>query len=65
VGTIVRLAEALGMDTVGEGIETEHQRHLLIERGCRLGQGYLLGRPADTPSLTARLAAEQAAPSPS
>jgi PAS domain S-box-containing protein len=53
LGTIVQLAEALGMTTVGERIETEAQRALLLDRGCLLGQGYLLGRPVPASALTA------------
>jgi PAS domain S-box-containing protein len=45
--------EALGMTTVGERIETEAQRALLLDRGCLLGQGYLLGRPVPASALTA------------
>jgi diguanylate cyclase (GGDEF)-like protein/PAS domain S-box-containing protein len=54
VGTIVQLADALGLTAVGEGIETEAQRRLLLERGCGLGQGYLLGRPAPAAQLAVR-----------
>jgi EAL domain-containing protein (putative c-di-GMP-specific phosphodiesterase class I) len=56
VATIVQLADALGLTAVGEGIETDAQRELLLERGCRLGQGYLLGRPAPAAELTEQLA---------
>ncbi|MGH2945842.1 MAG: EAL domain-containing protein [Solirubrobacteraceae bacterium] len=57
VGTIVQLAAALGMEAIAEGVETAAERALLIERGCRLGQGYLFGRPMPAPELTALLAA--------
>ena len=40
------LAGALGIYTVGEGIETDEQREVLVGLGCQYGQGYLLGRPA-------------------
>ena len=45
VGAIVALSRSLGLDTVGEGIETAAQRDILLELGCSAGQGYLLGRP--------------------
>ncbi len=46
VRAILALAGTLGIETIAEGVETEAQRQSLIELGCRLGQGYLLGRPA-------------------
>ncbi|WP_275427789.1 EAL domain-containing protein [Enterobacter hormaechei] len=36
----------MGIETIGEGIETVAQRQTLRELGCDYGQGYLLGRPA-------------------
>lgn len=57
VTAIIELAAALGMDAVAEGVETEAQRLFLIERGCPLAQGYLLGRPvpaAETEPLLRR-----------
>jgi EAL domain-containing protein (putative c-di-GMP-specific phosphodiesterase class I) len=47
VSTILHLANELSLRTVAEGIEEVEQRQLLIELGCHLGQGYLLGRPAE------------------
>ena len=49
VRAILALANTLGIDTIGEGIETEHQREILRELGCLYGQGFLYGRPAVTP----------------
>ena len=43
---MLSLARTLGIETIGEGIETEAQRQTLRELGCDYGQGYLLGRPA-------------------
>jgi diguanylate cyclase (GGDEF)-like protein/PAS domain S-box-containing protein len=42
---ILSLAEALGLDTVAEGIEFEAQREILLGLGCRTGQGYVFGKP--------------------
>ncbi|MGH2887968.1 MAG: putative bifunctional diguanylate cyclase/phosphodiesterase, partial [Solirubrobacteraceae bacterium] len=42
---ILSLGRHLGLTTVAEGIEREDQRHLLLELGCDLGQGYLMSRP--------------------
>jgi len=46
VRAILALAGTLGIETVGEGVETEAQRDTLLEMGCNCGQGFLLGRPA-------------------
>ncbi|HET6396755.1 MAG TPA: EAL domain-containing protein [Pseudoxanthomonas sp.] len=46
VRAILALAGTLGIETVGEGVETATQRDTLLELGCRCGQGYLLGHPA-------------------
>jgi len=45
VRAILALAGTLGIETVGEGVETAEQRRILIELGCSFGQGYLVGRP--------------------
>jgi predicted signal transduction protein with EAL and GGDEF domain len=46
VDAILRLADSLGLSAVAEGIEHPAQAERLRELGCRLGQGYLFGRPA-------------------
>lgn len=40
------LCHDMGMRVVAEGIETPQERQTVIEMGCDLLQGYLLGRPA-------------------
>ena len=47
VRAILALAGTLGIETVGEGVETETQRNTLLALGCKCGQGFLLGRPAE------------------
>jgi diguanylate cyclase (GGDEF)-like protein/PAS domain S-box-containing protein len=42
---ILSLAEALGLDTVAEGIEVDAQRETLLGLGCKTGQGYVFGKP--------------------
>ena len=41
----VELAHALGLQVVGEGVETDEQLELLQALGVERAQGYLLGRP--------------------
>ncbi len=45
VSTIVGLSRALGVNTIAEGVETEHQATLLKAAGCQVVQGYLFGKP--------------------
>lgn len=42
---VTELARRLGLDVVGEGIETWEQGRLLHEVGCHAGQGYLFAKP--------------------
>jgi EAL domain-containing protein (putative c-di-GMP-specific phosphodiesterase class I) len=42
---IIGLAQTLGLETVGEGIETAEQAEQLRELDCQLAQGYLFSRP--------------------
>jgi diguanylate cyclase (GGDEF)-like protein/PAS domain S-box-containing protein len=61
VTAILELARALGMEAVAEGVENEAQRAFLIERGCPLAQGFLLGRPVGAEEIEPLLArADQA-----
>ena len=43
---VVSLADALGLTTIAEGVETKLQRDCLIGLGCSRAQGYLFARPA-------------------
>jgi len=45
VQTIIAMTEALGLDVIAEGVETEVQRAFLDLRGCHAFQGYLFGMP--------------------
>lgn len=49
----VELALQMGQSIVAEGIETEEQRALALELGCRIGQGYLFSRPIPFEELIA------------
>ena len=45
IDAVVKLAHALGLRVVAEGVETEDQRDLLVELDCDELQGYLFARP--------------------
>ena len=47
VRAILSLAQALGMSTVAEGIETPELGQTLAALGCVCGQGYAFSRPLD------------------
>jgi hypothetical protein len=51
------MAKALGMVTVGEGVETPQQLGELHRLGCDLSQGYLLSRPVEAAEIDAMLTA--------
>jgi diguanylate cyclase (GGDEF)-like protein/PAS domain S-box-containing protein len=50
---ILSLADALGLDTVAEGIELEAQRDTLLGLGCKTGQGYTFGKPMTVEEILA------------
>ncbi|MBI5431005.1 MAG: EAL domain-containing protein [Nitrosomonadales bacterium] len=45
VQTIIAMTQALGLQVIAEGVETELQREFLDSRGCHNYQGYLIGKP--------------------
>ena len=45
VSAIIRMAQALGMQTTAEGVETSAQLEFLRSQGCDEAQGYLFSRP--------------------
>ena len=51
VSVILGLARELDLAVVAEGVETESQLQLLVDKGCKLVQGYLLGRPVAAQEL--------------
>jgi diguanylate cyclase (GGDEF)-like protein/PAS domain S-box-containing protein len=50
---VLSMAQALDLDVVAEGVETEAQLAWLRERGCGCAQGFLLGRPVPAAVLDA------------
>jgi diguanylate cyclase (GGDEF)-like protein/PAS domain S-box-containing protein len=48
---IVKLSEALDLQTVAEGIERSSQMQRLVELGCASGQGFLFAKPMEVEDL--------------
>ena len=65
VRAVLSLAQALGMKTTAEGIESNELAQTLAALGCTYGQGYFYARPLESadalPMLDARRAAATAA----
>jgi EAL domain-containing protein (putative c-di-GMP-specific phosphodiesterase class I) len=51
VRAVVSLADALGVRTVAEGVETAEQLRILQDAGCDLVQGYLIAHPLEPPDV--------------
>lgn len=59
VSAIIRMAQALGMLTTAEGVETEGQLAFLRAQGCDEGQGFHFSRPLPASAFEAYLRAHQ------
>jgi diguanylate cyclase (GGDEF)-like protein len=60
VNAVVRLAGALGLRTIAEGVETAAQLDALAVLGCEFGQGYYWSVPRDASAVRAWLAEREA-----
>jgi diguanylate cyclase len=56
IHTLVQVGKALGLETLGEGIEEPAQLRRLQRENCDLGQGYLLARPLEVEAVEKFLA---------
>ena len=45
VETVIGMAHTMNISVVAEGVETQEQSQLLLDRNCQLMQGYLFSRP--------------------
>ena len=45
VSGLIKLCQALDLEVIGEGVETEAQANVLSSMGCRFAQGYYFGYP--------------------
>lgn len=59
VRSAVILVEALGLDLVAEGVETEAQFRKLKEMGCKYFQGYYFARPMSATEFQALIETEK------
>jgi diguanylate cyclase (GGDEF)-like protein len=53
VSAVIKLAHALGLQVVAEGVETEQQFEVLRSLDCDFAQGYLFSRPVPAAELRA------------
>ena len=51
VDAVVRLAHALGLKVVAEGVENQRQQKILVELGCDELQGFLFAKPMSARAL--------------
>ena len=59
VQSTVGLAHSLDRKVVAEGVENREILDALMEIGCDIAQGYIIGRPMSIESLTKRLLSER------
>lgn len=51
VQAVLNLCRSLKIDVVAEGIETDIQRRLLLDDGCKLGQGFYFGKAIEADAV--------------
>jgi diguanylate cyclase len=61
VQSTIALAHSLGRKVVAEGVEHRNVLDALIDMGCDVAQGYVIGRPMSIDSLTKRMSTERRA----
>ena len=62
IDSMVKLARALGLKVIAEGVETEEQMDQLAASGCREFQGHFIGMPIDGAEIAAMLGVVDEAP---
>lgn len=60
ISGIAKIAHALNLQMIAEGIENEAQRETLRALDVEFAQGFLIGQPQDTQSLIEQIRADQA-----
>ena len=56
IRTMVELGRALGLTTLAEGIEEEHQLACLRANNCQTGQGFMFSKPVEPGMVEALMA---------
>lgn len=59
VQSTIALAHSLGRKVVAEGVEHQAVLDALIDMGCDVAQGYIIGRPMSMESLSKRLSTDR------
>lgn len=54
VKAIIGMAKTLRKEVIAEGVESEEQRSLLLQMGCRVAQGFLFSPALDLGQITLR-----------
>ena len=62
VASVIRMARALGLETVAEGVDTQERYDTLVELGCDAMQGYLLAEPLPADALRSYLGRQGSTP---
>ncbi|WP_433060781.1 putative bifunctional diguanylate cyclase/phosphodiesterase [Dactylosporangium sp. CS-033363] len=57
VTALIDVSAHLGLTAIAEGVETAEQADALYRMGYRYGQGYLFGRPEESPAFARELSA--------
>jgi EAL domain-containing protein (putative c-di-GMP-specific phosphodiesterase class I) len=57
--SVIGMADALGMDVITEGVETEDELSILAEMGCNHFQGYLFSRPVPVDEFEKKFSAAE------
>ena len=52
ISFVSEVCDDLNLEMIGEGIETEEEKNMMIDLGCGTGQGYLMHRPDFLKSFT-------------
>ncbi len=48
---IIAMANAMGLDVIAEGVESQAQQEFLLSAGCQFGQGYWFGKALDQSNI--------------